>query len=189
MPDLVPHIPDHETADDAAMAFDQLGRRISLLQAAIEGLAAERGNMPDYTDTLGDMDARLSGIDRQLTAIGDRPAMKLSPTAMTDELQRLAVEARAEDRTSLSEARNALVRALGQVDGIVLRARATQDQRRRLIGAAGSGFVAGILLWSVLPGAIARSLPESWGVPQWMAERTLGCEGGGCVAPVADKPE
>lgn len=132
MPDLVPHVPDHDTADDAAMAFDQLGRRISLLQAAIEGLAAERGNMPDYTDTLGDMVARLSGIDKQLTAIGNQPAMKLSPAAMTDELQRLAVEVRAEDRTSFSDARTALVRALGQVDGIVLRARATQNQRRRL---------------------------------------------------------
>lgn len=187
MPDLVPHVPDHETADDAAMAFDQLGRRISLLQAAIEGLAAERGNMPDYTDTLGDMDARLSGIDRQLTAIGNRPAVKLSPAAMTEELQRLAVEARAEDKASLSEARNGLVRALGQVDGIVLRARATQDQRRRLIGAAAGSFVAGILVWSVLPGAIARSLPESWGVPQWMAERTLGCEDDGCLEHVASK--
>lgn len=189
MPDLVPHIPDHETADDAAMAFDQLGRRISLLQAAIEGLAAERGNMPDYTDTLGDMDARLSDIDKQMTAIGNRPAMKLGPAAMTEELQRLAVEARAEDRKSLGEARSALVRALGQVDGIVLRAHATQDQRRRLVGAAAGGFAAGILLWSVLPGAIARSLPESWGVPQWMAERTLGCEDEGCVEQVKDKAE
>jgi uncharacterized small protein (DUF1192 family) len=189
MPDLVPHVPDHEAADDAAMAFDQLGRRISLLQAAIEGLAAERGSMPDYTDTLGDMDARLSGMVNQLTAIADRPAMKLSPAAMTDELQRLAIEARAEDKKSLSEARNALVRALGQVDGIVLRARATQDQRRRLVGAAAGGFVAGILLWSVLPGAIARSLPESWGVPRWMAERTLGCESDGCVEQIADKAE
>lgn len=189
MPDLVPHIPDHETADDAAMAFDQLGRRISLLQAAIEGLAAERGNIPDYTDTLGDMGARLSGIDKQLTAIGNRPAMKLSPAAMTEELQRLAVEARAEDRTSLSEARNALVRALGQVDGIVLRSRATQDQRRRLVGAGAGGFIAGILLWSVLPGAIARSLPESWGVPKWMAERTLGCENDGCVEKITRNAE
>jgi len=189
MPDLVPHIPNHETADDAALAFDQLGRRISLLQAAIEGLAAERGNLPDYTDTLGDMDARLTGIDKQLTAIGTRPAMNLSPAAMTEELQRLAVEARAEDKASLSEARNALVRALGQVDGIVLRARATHDQHRRLVGAAAGGFVAGILLWSVLPGAIARSLPESWGVPQWMAERTLGCEDDGCVLQITDKSE
>lgn len=80
---------------------------------------------------------------------------------MSDELQRLAVELRAEDRQSLSEARNALVRALGQVDGIVIRARATQDQRRWLVGAAAGGFVAGILPWSVLPGTIARLLPES----------------------------
>ncbi len=171
------------------MAFDQLGRRISLLQAAIEGLAAERGNMPDYTDTLGDMDSRLSNLNQQLTAIGNRPAMKLTPVAMADELQRLAVEARGEDKKLLSEAHNGLVRALGQVDGIVLRARATQDQRRRLVGAAAGGFVAGILLWSVLPGAIARSLPESWGVPQWMAERTLGCEEDGCVEKVLGEAE
>lgn len=89
----------------------------------------------------------------------------------------------------MSEARNALVRALGQVDGVVLRARAMQDQHRPLVGAAAGGFVAGILLWYVLPGAIARSLPESWGVLQWMAERTLGCENERCVDRIAGKTE
>jgi len=37
-------------------------------------------------------------------------------------------------------------------------------------------FLFGILLWSFLPGFVARSLPESWHVPQWMAARTLGTE-------------
>jgi hypothetical protein len=30
-----------------------------------------------------------------------------------------------------------------------------------------------MLIWSMLPGTIARSLPESWHVPEWMASRTM----------------
>jgi len=31
-----------------------------------------------------------------------------------------------------------------------------------------------VLRWSSLPGTIARTMPESWQWPEWMAERALG---------------
>jgi hypothetical protein len=46
--------------------------------------------------------------------------------------------------------------------------------RGRKIGAA--GFVAGILLWSVLPGMVVRTLPESWLAPEWAASRIIGMD-------------
>jgi len=36
--------------------------------------------------------------------------------------------------------------------------------------------LSGILLWTILPGAVARSLPESWHVPERMASRMMGME-------------
>jgi hypothetical protein len=36
--------------------------------------------------------------------------------------------------------------------------------------------LAGSLLCATLPGAIARSLPASWHVPEWMAARTMNMD-------------
>lgn len=40
----------------------------------------------------------------------------------------------------------------------------------------GTGYplATGILLWSILPGSIARAMPESWHWPERMAEKVLG---------------
>lgn len=35
-------------------------------------------------------------------------------------------------------------------------------------------MLAGALLWAILPGPIARALPDSWHLPERMAARTLG---------------
>jgi hypothetical protein len=39
-----------------------------------------------------------------------------------------------------------------------------------------AGLLAGILVCAVLPGVIARSLPASWHVPEWMAARTMNMD-------------
>jgi len=54
------------------------------------------------------------------------------------------------------------------------RGQAADRQVQCLVQAGAGGLAAGILLWLILPGAIARSLPESWHVPEWMAARTMG---------------
>ncbi|MBK7284937.1 MAG: hypothetical protein IPI83_11645 [Sphingomonadales bacterium] len=47
-------------------------------------------------------------------------------------------------------------------------------QRRRLWQGIGGGALAGILLWSFLPGTIARAVPEDWHWPERMAARMVG---------------
>lgn len=76
----------------------------------------------------------------------------------------------------LNEARDALARSLGRIDGMIERGQAVERriEREWMIGIG--GLVAGILLWSILPGAIVRSLPESWHAPEWMAARMMGME-------------
>jgi hypothetical protein len=42
-----------------------------------------------------------------------------------------------------------------------------------------SGVLVGIITWSILPGVIVRSLPESWHAPEWMTARIMGVEPAG----------
>lgn len=168
-------------ANDAAAAFDQLRSEVSLLHAAIEGLTAAKEKLPDYAPTLRKMEARLDRIDQWHAHIADKPALQITPAVMADEFGKRAVEVRAEDRRLIADMRGEIARAIGELDGQaravashVPRALSTQAQKERQIQVGVAGFIVGILLWSFLPGAIARSLPESWGVPQWMAERMIG---------------
>lgn len=59
---------------------------------------------------------------------------------------------------------------------VTTHARTAVEQRRRLFQAAGGGVLAGILLWSFLPGTIARAVPDSWHWPERMAARMVGEE-------------
>ena len=64
--------------------------------------------------------------------------------------------------------------ATAQIDAIVGRVRDKAEQKRKTWRFAGVGLLAGILLWSVLPGTIARAMPESWHWPERMARHAVG---------------
>jgi hypothetical protein len=170
--------PQSAIADDPTRAFEGLRQEISLLHTAIQGLTAAREKMPDYNPTLGAIGKQLATLTESIEGIAQAPAVKLTPTVIVRELAKAAIDVRAEDKRQMDEARAVLHQSIGRLDGIALRARTTQHQRKREMGIGGGAFIAGILLWSFLPGAIARSLPASWHVPEWMAARTLGIEEG-----------
>lgn len=161
---------------DPAEAFEGIRRELSLLHRAIEGLTAARENIPDYSATLGEIAETLEATCEGLERVEQSPAVALTPATMAQELLKASAAARAEDRQALQAAQTALQRSVGHVDGIVKRGQAADGQRNRLIQAAAGGVLAGVLLWSFLPGVIARTLPESWHVPEWMAARTMGLE-------------
>jgi hypothetical protein len=166
-----------DTADPAIIAaFEELRREVSLTRAALEGLTAARERIPDYTPTLGQIAERLKLTAAAAERIERAPAVSLSPEAMTTELVKAGVAARAADAKLVAEARDALSRTIGQVDGIVKRAQAADRQREKQLWTGASGILVGVLLWSALPGAVARNLPASWQVPGWMAARTLGMD-------------
>lgn len=163
-------------ADDPTQAFESLRQEISLLHTAIQGLTAAREKMPDYSPTLGAISRQLAAMAEGITRLEQAPAVKLTPAVMVQQLAKAAADARADDKRQMDEARADLHQSIGKIDAIVERALATHYQRKREIWISASSFFAGILLWSFLPGMVARSLPESWHVPQWMAARTLGTE-------------
>lgn len=161
---------------DPAEAFEGVRRELSLLHHAIEGLTAARENIPDYSETLGGMDQALRTIGSRLRQIQESPAVGLTPAAMTEQINKAARHVRAEDRQALHEARDALSRSLGHLDSIVRRERTSDKQFQFFLWITIGAFLFGILFWSILPGAVARSLPESWHMPEWMAARTMGME-------------
>lgn len=166
----------HGIADDPTQAFESLRQEISLLHTAIQGLTAAREKIPDYSPTLGSISRQLAAMSEGITRIEQAPAVKLTPSMMVQQLGKAAADARAEDKRQMDEARAGLHQVIGRIDGIVVRARSTDHQRKRELWMMLGAFFGGILLWSFLPGMVARSLPESWHVPQWMAARTLGKE-------------
>lgn len=61
----------------------------------------------------------------------------------------------------LQQYRDTMSRSIGQLDGMVKRAQLSDQHVRRMAWIAAGGSLVGILLWSILPGAIARPLPAS----------------------------
>jgi len=168
--------PQSAIADDPTQAFQGLRQEISLLHTAIQGLTAARERIPDYNPTLGAISQQLAAMTEGIEAVAEAPAVKLTPTVMVRELAKAAIDVRAEDKRQMDEAQAVLHQSIGRLDGIALRSRTTQHQPKREMGIGGGAFFAGVLLWSFLPGVIARSLPASWHVPEWMAARTLGID-------------
>lgn len=164
-PETAPH--------DPSQAFEELRREVSVTSAALVGLTAAREKMPDYSVTLGQMSRSLSAAVEGIARIEQSPAVRLTPDAMAVELIKASAAVRAEDRKLLQDARDALSRSIGHVDAIVARGEAADRQWRRVIRSAGGGALAATLLMAFLPGAIARSLPTSWHVPEWIAARTM----------------
>ncbi|MDZ7281959.1 DUF6118 family protein [Sphingomonas sanguinis] len=168
--------PTDEITGETTLAFEDLRAEISLLRRAVEGLTAARERMPDYTPTLGSMMAQLKTTQEALQRIERSPAVALTPTELTKEIVKAAASARADDARKLDEARDTIARSIGRIDGIVERCQSVEGQSRQLRRSCAATAMATILLWSILPGAIARSLPASWHVPEWMAARIVGSE-------------
>ena len=57
---------------------------------------------------------------------------------------------------------------------VTAHARTTAEQRQQLYQVAGGACLAAILLWSFLPGTIARAMPDSWHWPERMATQMVG---------------
>lgn len=170
------HVSAEPPIEDIAAAFEGLRREVSLTRSAVEGLTAARERVPDYSVTLAKMAETLAQNAAGIGRIEASPAVRLTPAALSQEIIKASTSAREVDARRLEATNEALLRSIGRIDGIVERGQAADRQLRRQIWSAAGGALAGVALWSVLPGALARSAPESWHVPEWMAARTMGMD-------------
>ncbi|WP_157215362.1 DUF6118 family protein [Flavisphingomonas formosensis] len=157
----------------AAQAFAELRAEVSLLRRGIERLTDERTAQPDYAPTLEAMAKSIDDICTWARRVSERPALRLTPESLAREITAAAANSRAEDRKMLGEVAGAMNAAVGRIDGMVARSRSVREQKRLLNGNRAGFAAAGMLLWAILPGVVARSLPQSWAVPERMAARVL----------------
>lgn len=162
--------------DPAAEAFARLERETALMRRAVEHLAAEKADItiPDYTVTLGEISQRLGSAHQTLEVIAAKPAMELTPESLAQRTDQAARQARQTDHQELYRARERYDHASRELNGVVATIRAADEQGRYLWWAAGSGLVAGCLLWAILPGVMLRALPDSWHGPEKLAAHIVG---------------
>lgn len=162
--------------DAAAEAFARLEGELALMRRAVQHLAAERADIviPDYRTTLTEMVKWLGEIDKCLKNMAEHPAMQMTPDSIGNRIAAVAESARRSDQDRISQARSDLHHATQDLRSVSAHARIAADQRQQLIRVAGGALLAGILLWSFFPGAIARAVPESWHWPERMAARLIG---------------
>lgn len=163
-------------SDPAAEAFARLEGELALMRRAVQHLAAERADIiiPDYNATLAEMTKQLVGVSNSMTALANHPAMQLTPDSIGHRIAAVAETARRTDHDRIDQARNDLHHAAKDMRAVTVHARTASDQRRRLFQTAGGGVLAGMLLWSFLPGTIARAMPDSWNWPERIATRMVG---------------
>ncbi|HOT82349.1 MAG TPA: DUF6118 family protein [Candidatus Defluviicoccus seviourii] len=172
-----PDPPAPEAASDpAAEAFARLEGELALMRRAVQHLAAERADIviPDYGTTLTDMAKRLGAISRGINTIADHPAMQLTPDCLGARIEAVAESARRSDHDRIRQARTDMDHATRDLRSLTAQARTAGEQRQHLFQVAGGCVLAGILLWSFLPGTIVRAMPDSWNWPERIATRMVG---------------
>lgn len=176
-----PPAPDPEPeavteTDPATEAFARLEGEMAMVRHTVQNMARERADIviPDYTATLGQMADQLAQVSKTLTAIGNKPAIELTPEDIAAQIKRASLDMLRDSSDLFRQGRKDLDLATGRLAAIVGGVRTEGEQKRQTWRFAGIGLAAGMLLWSILPGTIARAMPESWHWPERMAERALG---------------
>jgi Ti-type conjugative transfer relaxase TraA len=120
----------------------------------------------------------ISEVRRQLSAWQQdatrQPAIELTPEDIAVQIKRASLDILRDSSDLFRQGRKDLDNAIGRLAAIVGRVRAEDEQKRQTWRFAGMGLAAGILLWSILPGTIARAMPESWHWPERMARKAVG---------------
>lgn len=163
-------------ADPATEAFARLEGEMAMVRHTVQNMARERADIviPDYTATLGQMAGQLEKVSKTLSMIGNKPAIELTPEDIAVQIKRASLDMLCDASDLFRQGRKDFDSATGQLNAIVGRVRIEAEQKRQTWRFAGMGLAAGILLWSILPGTIARAVPDSWQWSEWMAERALG---------------
>ncbi|RZF60881.1 hypothetical protein EWE75_20705 [Sphingomonas populi] len=170
------HITPSADISSAAHAFESLRAEISLLRRATERLTDERSAQPDYAPSLEAIAKRLEDVCVWARRVSERPALKLTPESIGRDIDAAAVHARRHDQELLHHAATRMDAATGRIDGMVARSRTVVEQNRESLWNRIAFAIAGMALWAILPGAVARSLPVSWAVPERIAARMLGTD-------------
>ena len=163
-------------SDPATEAFARLEGEMAMVRHTVQNMARERADIviPDYTATLGQMADQLEQIGKTLSTIGNKPAIELTPEDIAVQIKRASLDMLRDASDLFRQGRKDLDNSTGRIAAIVGRVSAEAEQKRQTWRFAGMGLAAGILLWSTVPGTIARAMPESWHWPERLARKAVG---------------
>jgi hypothetical protein len=131
---------------NAVRAFEDLRGEVSLLRRAIEGLAAERRDQPDYGPTLEALAASNDEIRNWARKVNERPALRLTPEAICEQIEAATARFRDLDRQELAATHVRFESAIKSVTAIATTARTAAEQARRVKLVSGMSVLAGIFL-------------------------------------------
>src|SRR3546814_8014857 len=144
---------------------------MAMVRHTVQNMARERADIviPDYTATLSQMADQLAQASKTLSTIGRKPAIELTPEDIAVQIKRASLDLLRDSSDLFRQGRKDLDLATGRLASIVGRVRIEEEQKRQTWRFAGMGLAAGMFLWSILPGTIARAMPASWHWPECMA--------------------
>lgn len=158
----------------AAQAFGELRAEVSLLRRGVERLTDERTAQPDYAPSLEAIGKRLEDVCVWAQRVSEKPALKLTPEDIGREIAAAGSSSRERNQQMLQRASAGMDAAVSRIDAMIARSRSIAEQNRELLHNRIAFAIAGMVLFAILPGAAARSLPVSWAVPERIAARMLG---------------
>ncbi|MBE5073426.1 hypothetical protein IM511_03790 [Erythrobacteraceae bacterium E2-1 Yellow Sea] len=123
---------------------------------------------------LSQMADQLAKVSKTLGAIGNKPAIELTPEDIAVQIKRASLDLQHDASDLFRQGRKDLDNATGRLATLVGRVSTEDEKKRQTWLFAGIGLTAGILLWPILPGTIARAMPESWHWPERMARKAVG---------------
>jgi Family of unknown function (DUF6118) len=184
---------DPSANDPASKAFDRLRREVTTMRLAIEHLADAPGKIeiPDYTETLTQIDGRITATHKALRTLADRPAIALTPETLAQQIAAAGVEARRVDQTTFDKATSTFVTLGRELSSVTASARTAQAQAKAQLWWGGGGVVLGMVAALILPFIAINLAPTSWHWPERRAASILGLDmwEAGQQLMIADGPE
>jgi hypothetical protein len=138
--------------DEAAAAFEELRQEIALMRRAVAGLSAEHASIevPDYSQTLGQMGKALNLILRTNKELSEAPALRMTAQNWAEHIAAASQTARQADREAIDRARSGFDEIGRAMSASLDSARTADKQLTWLLCAAGGGLVVGALIGVVV---------------------------------------
>src|SRR3954468_7563136 len=171
-------IQEDDQLDDATRAFDDLRAEVAVLRRAVEALGPtlKENRAPDYSLSLGQLAKPQAAIGTRLEAIEGHPALRITPAAFGEQVERAVTNASREARREAEDLVQGISGVCRDAKAMLGSARTREAQNWQLAQAAVLGVVAGLVLFPLLGFPIARNLPFG-SLPDRLATAVLGEDG------------
>ena len=167
---------DPSANDPASKAFDRLRREVTTMRLAVEHLADAPGKIeiPDYNETLAQIDGRITATHKALRTLADRPAIALTPEILAQQIAAAGVEARRVEQATFNKATSTFITLGRELSSITASALTERQQFKMQLWFGGLGIAVGAMLMAVVPVIASDLAPERWLWPEKKAANVLG---------------